>query len=418
MRRSQYFVPTLRENPAEAQVVSHRLMLRAGMIRQVTSGIYNWLPLGLKAVRKVEHIVRTEMNAAGAQEIVMPVVQPAELWQETGRWEKYGAELLRLEDRHEHASVLGPTHEEVVTDIYRKNVKSYKELPINLYQIQTKFRDEVRPRFGVMRGREFTMKDAYSFDINVDAGMVSYETMKQAYHKIFAAMQLDYRMVNADSGQIGGDFSHEFHVLADTGEDDLLFDPAGEYAVNVEKYDPATAPKPKEQLEQRKGIEVGHIFLLKDVYSKPMNAVVPRSDGNDEPVTMGCYGIGITRVVAAAIEQNHDEKGIIWPMALAPFHVGLVSLRPADEACAAAADKMYADLQSQGLEVLYDEREASAGDKFAEMDLLGFPWQCIIGPKGVAENQAEWKNRRTGEIQMLPLGQFPAELTTQQAHAA
>jgi prolyl-tRNA synthetase len=269
MRLSQIFLPTLKETPSEAQVPSHRLLLRAGMIRQVTSGVYNWLPLGLKVLKKVEKIVREEMDRAGAQEILMPMVQPAELWQETGRWDKMDAELCRIQDRHKRNFCLGPTHEEVVTDLYRSNIQSYKQLPVMLYQIQTKFRDEIRPRFGLMRGREFMMKDCYSFDTDRESALESYEKMRLAYHAIFQRLGLDYRQVLADTGAIGGNYSHEFHVLADTGEDDLLFDPEGEYAVNVEKYDETEAPKSKDQLEQKKGIEVGHIFLLEDVYSKP-----------------------------------------------------------------------------------------------------------------------------------------------------
>jgi prolyl-tRNA synthetase len=407
MLRSQYFIPTVKETPAEAQVVSHRLMLRAGMIRQLTSGVYSWLPLGLRVLRRVEDIVRDEMNASGALEIHMPMVQPAGLWEETGRYEKYGPELLRFVDRHEHRSVLGPTHEEVVTDIYRKNVRSYRDLPLNLYQIQTKFRDEIRPRFGLMRGREFVMKDAYSFDVDKERSLEAYEKMFAAYVRIFNRLGLAWRSVVADTGSIGGNYSHEFHVLAETGEDDLLFDPESDYAVNVEKYDPAEAPKPREQLEQRKGIEVGHCFHLGTLYSEPMGATVTLDSGQDTPVVMGCYGIGVSRIVAAAIEQNHDDKGIIWPAAMAPFQVGLLNLRREDKPCREACDKIYAQLTAQGRDVLYDERDLSPGAKFAEMDLIGLPWQCIIGPKSVAKGLAEWKNRRTGEIQELELGQLP-----------
>lgn len=411
MRLSQYFLPTLKENPSEAQVPSHRLLLRAGMIRQVTSGMYNWLPLGLRVLKKVEAIVREEMNNAGAQEILMPMVQPAELWQETNRWDKMDAELCRIKDRHGRNFCLGPTHEEIVTDLYRNNIQSYKQLPVMLYQIQTKFRDEIRPRFGLMRGREFMMKDCYSFDINKDTALKSYEKMRLAYHEIFKRLGLEYRQVLADTGAIGGNYSHEFHVLAETGEDDLLFDPQGEYAVNVEKYDENEAPCPREELEQKRGIEVGHIFLLEDTYSKPMNATVAQSDGTSSPVTMGCYGIGVSRVVASAIEQHHDENGIVWPEALAPFMVGIINMRTKDEVTVAAAEKLYDDLNAQGIEVLLDDRDASAGQKFADMDLIGLPWQCVIGPKGLDKGIMEWKNRQTGEKLELSIGELPKAIS-------
>ncbi|MFT7144718.1 MAG: prolyl-tRNA synthetase [Alphaproteobacteria bacterium] len=410
MRLSQYFLPTLKENPSEAQVPSHRLLLRAGMIRQVTSGMYSWLPLGLRALQKVENVVREEMNRAGAQEVLMPMVQPAELWQETGRWDKMDAELCRIQDRHGRHFCLGPTHEEIVTDLYRNNIQSYKQFPVMLYQIQTKFRDEIRPRFGLMRGREFMMKDCYSFDINKEEALKSYEKMRLAYHAIFKRLGLEYRQVLADTGAIGGNYSHEFHVLAETGEDDLLFDPQSEYAVNVEKYVEAEAPRPREELEEKKGIEVGHIFLLEDVYSKPMNAMVAQADGTSNPVTMGCYGIGVSRVVAAAIEQNHDDNGIVWPEAITPFMVGIINMRASDEATCAAAEKLYNDLTASGVEVLLDDRDASAGQKFKEMDLIGLPWQCVVGPRGLDKGIMEWKNRKTGEKLELPIGDLPETL--------
>lgn len=412
MRSSQLFIPTLKENPAEAQVPSHRLLLRAGMIRQLTSGVYNWLPLGLRVLRKIETIIREEMNASGAQEIFMPILQPAELWQESGRWDKYETGLMmRLTDRHDRHFGLGPTHEEIVTDIYRNNVQSYKQLPLMFYQIQTKFRDEFRPRFGLMRGREFMMKDCYSFDVDIESGKKSYETMRQAYHRIFTRMGLTYRQVLADTGDIGGNYSHEFHVLADTGEDDLLFDPEGDYAVNVEKYEEDTAPKPKDQLDQKKGIEVGHIFLLEDTYSKPLNAIVATADGKNPPVTMGCYGIGVSRVLAAAIEQSHDEKGIKWTKALAPFHVHILNITTKNEDVTQVAETLYANLQAEGYDVLLDDRLDGPGVKFAEADLLGMPWQVVVGKRGVEAGVLEWKNRMTGEKQELPIGTYPKELT-------
>jgi len=338
----------------------------------------------------------------------MPVLSPADLWQESGRWDKYETGLMfRLQDRHQRDYCLGPTHEEVVVDIFRKNVKSYRDLPMNLYQIQTKFRDEFRPRFGLMRGREFMMKDAYSFDVDKERALAAYDVMIAAYTRIFDRFGLAWRKVAADSGDIGGDYSHEFHVLADTGEDDLLFDADGDYAVNVEKYDTQTAPKAKDQLQQAKGIEVGHCFHLSDIYSAPLNATITDESGTSKPVLMGCYGIGVSRVVAAAIEQNYDDKGIIWTPALAPFQIGLINLRAKDEACIEACSRLYAQFQNDGLEVLYDDRDGSAGEKFAEMDLIGLPWQCIVGPKGLENGQAEWKNRQTGETLLLPLGQLP-----------
>lgn len=418
MRLSQTFLPTLKENPAEAQVPSHRLLLRAGMIRQVTSGVYNWLPLGLKVLQNVQNIVREEMNRAGAQEILMPMIQPAEFWQETGRWDKMDAELCRIKDRHDRDFCLGPTHEEVVTDLYRNNIQSYKQLPVMLYQIQTKFRDEIRPRFGLMRGREFMMKDCYSFDVSRESALESYEKMRLAYHAIFKRLGLEYRQVLADTGAIGGNYSHEFHVLAETGEDDLLFDPTGDYAVNVEKYVEAEAPKPKDQLEQKKGIEVGHIFLLEDVYSKPMNATVVAQDGKPVPVVMGCYGIGVSRLVAAAIEQNFDENGIVWPDPIAPFKVGIIAMKMKNDDVKEAAEKLYADLQSQGVEVLLDDRDVSPGQKFNEMDLIGLPWQCVIGPKGLENGVMEWKNRKTGEKMELPFGELPQSFTATVGKAA
>ncbi|NBX86728.1 MAG: proline--tRNA ligase [Proteobacteria bacterium] len=407
MRRSEYFIPMLREVPSEAQVVSHQLMLRGGMIRQLTSGIYNWLPLGLRVLRKVENIIREEMDAAGAHEILMPGVQPAELWRETGRDEKYGAELLRFKDRNQRDCVLAPTHEEVVTDIFRKNVRSYKELPLNLYQIQWKFRDEIRPRFGLMRGREFSMKDAYSFDVSREASLAAYDKMFKAYCRIFDRLGLQWRAVVADSGAIGGNYSHEFQVLADTGEDTLLFDPEGDYAVNIEKFDAATAPKPREKLVEKKGIEVGHCFHLGTLYSEKLGANVVLEDGKSVPAVMGCYGIGVSRVVAAAIEQCHDAAGMMWPAEIAPFDVGLMTLRKGDAACEALAAQLYADLQKMGKTVLFNDRDASAGEKFAEMDLLGLPWQAIVGPKNAKEGIVEWKNRQTGEKLMLPAGKVP-----------
>lgn len=406
MRRSSYFIPTIKDTPADAQIASHRLMLRAGMVRQAAAGIYNWLPLGIRVLQKVENIVREEMNAAGALHMHMPILNSKELWDETGRWDKYEEGLMfKLTDRHDRAFCLGPTHEETITAIYRDNVQSYRDLPLNLYQIQTKFRDEFRPRFGLMRSREFLMKDAYSFDVSKEKALESYQNMYDAYVRIFTHIGFDFRPVVAATGDIGGDYSHEFHVLAAAGEDDLLFDPDSDYAVNVEKYDASTAPRPKEELQKARGIEAGHCFYLGTTYTEPMGAMVTQPDGTQSPVHMGCYGIGVSRCVAAAIEQHNDDDGIIWPAAIAPFQVHLINVRANDASCTKAADEFYTKLQEQGVEVLYDDRDDSAGKKFAEADLIGCPWQCAIGPKGVARGIAEWKNRRTGEKLELPLGQ-------------
>lgn len=418
MKLSQYFLPILRENPADAQVPSHRLMLRAGMLRPVASGVYTWLPFGLRVREIVANVVREEMNASGANEIFMPMVQPADLWQETGRWDKMDAELCRIKDRHDNNFCLGPTHEEVVTDVVRRNLSSYKQLPVMLYQVQSKFRDEIRPRFGVMRGREFVMKDCYSFDTDEKSAMESYQTMKDAYHRIFKRLGLDYRVVRADSGSIGGDLSEEFQVLAETGEDELIFDREGDYAVNVEKHNPATCDVPEERLEKKRGIEVGNIFYLGDTYSKPMKALAKHSDGAEKAMMMGCYGIGICRTVAAAIEQNHDENGIIWPEAMAPFQIGLVNLRVDNIECKESADKAYESFKAQGFDVLYDDRDEPAGAKFTTMDLIGLPWQCTIGPRGLKDGKAEWKNRRTGERLELAIGELPEGLKARTSKAA
>jgi len=422
MRLSAYFLPLLRENPTEAQIVSHRLMLRAGMIRQSAAGIYSWLPLGSRVLRKVEQIVREEQDRAGAQEILMPTIQPAELWRESGRYEDYGKEMLRITDRHDREMLYGPTNEELVTDIFRNSVKSYRELPKNLYHIQWKFRDEVRPRFGVMRGREFLMKDAYSFDLDQAGAKRSYNRMFFAYLRTFARMGLKAIPMRADTGPIGGDLSHEFHILAETGEsgvfcekswldrDILSSEPdydsdleplfaewTSVYAATDEKHDPANCPVAPENLVSARGIEVGQIFYFGTKYSKSMNAMVISPDGGTVPVEMGSYGIGVSRVVAAIIEANHDDNGIIWPASVAPFDAGLINLRAGDKACAAACDDLYRKLKMAGIDVLYDDREESPGVKFAAMDLIGLPWQIVIGPRGLAAGTVELKERRTGK---------------------
>lgn len=412
MRLSAYFLPTLKENPVEAQIVSHRLMLRAGMIRQSASGIYSWLPLGHRVLRKIEQIVREEQDAAGALELLMPTIQPAELWRESGRYDDYGKEMLRIIDRHEREMLYGPTNEELITDIFRKEVKSYRDLPRILYHIQWKFRDEVRPRFGVMRGREFLMKDAYSFDLDYEGAKRSYEIMFKAYLKTFARMGLTAIPVAADSGAIGGNLSHEFQILAETGESAIFYDAELEdlarsgqldvdshrkyYAAAEEKHDAASCPVPANRLKTARGIEVGHIFYFGTKYSEAMGATVTRADGSSAAVEMGSYGIGVSRLVGAIIEAYHDDNGIIWPESVAPFNVALINLKSGDRACDAACATLYEALNNAGVEVLYDDRNERAGIKFADMDLIGLPWQVVVGPKGIAGGKVELKNRAAG----------------------
>jgi len=558
MRTSQFLLSTLKETPSDAVVISHQLMLRAGMIRKLASGLYTWLPLGLRVLRKVEKVVREEMDKAGALEVLMPAMQPAELWQESGRWEQYGPELLRVRDRHDREFCVGPTHEEVITDLARNELSSYKQLPINLYQIQTKFRDEIRPRFGLMRGREFLMKDAYSFHIDQASLQETYDRMHQAYCNIFTRLGLNFRPVQADTGSIGGTGSHEFHVLADSGEDDIAFSDSSDYAANIEKAEaipretaraaateamrlvdtpdartieelvsqfgvaiertvktlvvhaaeegqlialivrgdhelneikaanhervasplvfasdaeiraaigagpgslgplnlpipciidrsvalmgdfaaganidakhhfglnwerdlplPAVAdlrnvvegdPSPDGQgnLEIKRGIEVGHIFQLGSKYSQALNCTVMGENGKPTVLTMGCYGIGVSRVVAAAIEQNFDERGILWNDALAPFQIALVALRYENEEVRAATDQLYTELTAAGYEVLLDDRDkkTSPGIKFADMELIGIPHRLVVSDRGLAEGMLEYKHRRDSEAQSLPL---------------
>jgi prolyl-tRNA synthetase len=562
MRYSQYFIPTVKETPADAEVVSHQLMLRAGMVRKVAAGIYNYLPLGLRSIRKVENIVREEMNRAGAIEILMPMVTPAELWEESGRWEQYGKELLRFKDRKDNGFCLGPTHEEVVTDIVRREVRSYRQLPLNLYQIQTKFRDEIRPRFGLMRGREFIMKDAYSFDVDEKGADESYEKMYQAYRRIFERCGLKFRAVEADTGSIGGNWSHEFMVLADSGEDAIVSCNACDYAANVEKAesrqiesDEHCEPRPLEKvhtpgkksiqevsdflqipaaatvkmlvvvadnnpvavllrgdhdlneiklkkvigceelematdeviakataatvgflgpigqklriladmavkgmknfvvganetdyhlknvnhdrdfsiteyadirnvthgdpcprcsggvLEMWRGIEVGHVFKLGMKYSKALNATFLDPDGKEQTVFMGCYGIGIGRTVAACIEQNHDENGIIFPIPIAPFHCIVSALNPKDDAVRQAAEGMYGQLLEQGVEVLYDDRDERPGVKFKDADLIGIPLRIVVGAKNLLDGKVELKQRRGGEVELLSIDDAVSRVT-------
>ena len=401
---SKVFLPTLKDTPQDAEVISHQLMLRSGMIRRVTSGIYTWLPIGLKVLKKVENIVREEMDATGAQEVLMPMVQPKELWEETQRWEKMGPELLRIQDRHERDFCLGPTHEEVITDLIRNNLKSYKELPLNLYQIQTKFRDEVRPRYGVMRGREFLMKDSYSFNLNEESLNESYLAMKEAYKKILYRLGLKFKIVKADSGAIGGDASEEFHVLADNGEDTIAVSDSSDFAINtellleegedLESLQGKPSPDGKGVIQIKKGIEVGHIFQLGKVYTDAMKANVLDNEGKAKNLFMGCYGIGVSRLVAAAIEQNNDEKGIIWPEAMTPFEVNIVAIGfDKDKKIAKAATDLYNELSSMGYEVMLDDRKDGYGIKMKDAELIGIPINIIIGKQYLQNNEIELKHR-------------------------
>ena len=406
MKAAKLIFSTQREDPSDAEIVSHKLMIRAGLIRQVSSGIYNWLPTGKKVLHKVENIIREEMNSAGAQEILMPMVQPVSLWEESGRIEQYGKELLIFKDRHDNEFCLGPTHEEVITDLCKNILTSYKQLPITLYQIQTKFRDEIRPRFGVMRSREFVMKDAYSFDLDQESLDLTYENIRAAYLNIFNRFGLDYRLVKADSGAIGGSDSEEFHVLADSGEDLLAFSDKSDYAINAEllielqeDQDPASlegqdSPDGKGKLKLKRGIEAGHIFKLGTKYSESFNLKI---QGDNESILpyMGCYGIGASRIVAAAIEQNHDEKGIIWPNSLSPYEIVIVEANPkGKEDIKTKCEEIYNLLLANGVDVLWEDTDKRPGVKFADMELIGIPVMIIIGDKALKNNQLELKTRK------------------------
>ena len=450
MRLSNFFLPTLKETPLEASIVSHQLLLRSGMIRQTASGIYSWLPLGLRVLRKVENIIRQEMDKAGALEVLMPTIQPAELWIESGRYDAYGKEMLRIKDRHDRDILYGPTHEEVITDLFRKNINSYKDLPKNFYQINWKFRDEIRPRFGLMRGREFLMKDSYSFDINEENARKTYNLMYETYYKIFLRMGLKPIALRADTGAIGGDLSHEFHILADVGESAIFYDKKLDeiyannfgdnfinspenssenssensfdnssknnsknsfdiqslqkiYATADDLHDPNNCPIPIDQLVSKRGIEVGQIFNFGLKYSQALQASVMGTNGEKIYPNMGSYGIGVSRVVSASIEANHDEKGIIWSEALAPFAVILINIRSGDKECDIACEKIYHQLLSQGVEVLYDDSKNSLGQKFAVADLIGIPKQIIVGPKSLSNSMVEIKDRKTSQIKQINL---------------
>lgn len=436
MRLSRYFLPVLKETPAEAQIVSHRLMLRAGLVRQHAAGIYNWLPVGHRVLRKIEQIVREEQDRSGAVEMLMPTIQTTDVWKESGRYDDYGKEMLRITDRHNREMLYGPTHEEVVTDVFRSMARSYKDLPKNLYQIQWKFRDEVRPRFGVMRGREFLMKDAYSFDIDEAGARRAYNRMFVAYLRTFARMGVRAIPMRAATGPIGGNLSHEFLILADTGESgvfvhrDLLTKPipdrvdfdgdlqplvdewTGMYAATDEMHDAAAAASLGDALVSARGIEVGHIFYFGTKYSEPMGCRVAGPDGQDINLHMGSYGIGVSRLVGAIIEASHDDKGIIWPESVAPFRVALINVKPGDVTVDAVAEGLYHTLCNAGVDVLYDDRaDERAGAKFATADLIGLPWHVVVGPKGVASGVVELKCRRTGEKLEVSVESVLARLT-------
>jgi len=420
MKWSKYFSPTLKEVPADAQVISHQLMLRAGLIAQECAGIYYWLPQGLKVLRNIARIVQQEQDKAGFNEILIPTLQPSDLWQESNRYEGYGKEMLRVKDRQGRELIYGPTAEEAVTDIFRRYVKSYKSLPLVLYQIQWKFRDEIRPRFGVMRGREFLMKDGYSFDMTEDAARKTYRKVMKTYISIFRQIGLQAMPVRADTGPIGGDLSHEFLIVAETGESTIYYDKAFDdlkldgsdgdldrlmaiYSATDELHDPKTCPVPKEHLKYKKGIEIGHIFYFGDKYSVPMEAKVMDESGKLSPVYSGSYGIGISRMVAAIIEASHDDKGIIWPESVSPFRFGLLNLKIGNENTDKLCNDIYEKFQADKQTILYDDRKEGAGIKFSDMDLIGLPWQIIVGPKNAENNEIELKDRKTGDRTTISL---------------
>ena len=438
MRVSRSFLPLLKESPADAQIVSHKLMLRAGLVRQTAAGIYAWLPLGFRVLKKIEQIVREEQDKAGAIEMLMPTMQPADLWRESKRYDAYGPEMLRIRDRHDREMLFGPTNEEMITALFRDEVKSYRDLPRTLYHIQWKFRDEVRPRFGVMRGREFLMKDAYSFDLDEAGARQSYYTQLLAYLRTFQRLGIQAVPMKAASGPIGGDLSHEFIVLAPTGESEVFYDAAFEefdwqqsqlrfgdaeglqrlfdqvsstYSATDETHDDARwASVPEDRRRTGRGIEVGHIFSFGDKYSAAMGLKVSGRDGSMVTPMMGSYGIGVSRLVGAIIEASHDDSGIVWPESVAPWRVGIVTMRGDDQPSVAAAEDIYAKLQVAGIDVLYDDRDERGGVKLGGMDLIGLPWQLIVGPRGIAAGTVELKNRKSGEKQELSVESALARL--------
>ncbi|MEQ5868446.1 proline--tRNA ligase [Sagittula sp. NFXS13] len=438
MRLSRYFLPVLKETPAEAQIVSHRYMLRAGMIKQASAGIYSWLPLGFKVLRKIEDIIHEEQARAGHIPIQMPTIQSADLWRESGRYDAYGQEMLRITDRHDRDMLFTPTAEELVTDIFRSYVRSYKDLPLTLYQIQWKFRDEIRPRFGVMRGREFYMKDGYNFDLTKEDALHAYNRHLVSYLRTYERMGLQAIPMRADGGPIGGDYTHEFLVLADTGESEVFYDSeitdlkfgereidfdnvdqcqavleefTSRYARTDETHDEAVwADVPADRQRTARGIEVGQIFYFGTKYSEALNAVVQDQTGAQVPVHMGSHGIGVSRLLGAIIEASHDDKGIIWPEGVTPFHCGIVNLKQGDDEADAACEALYASLTALGLEPLYDDRNERAGGKFATMDLIGLPWRITVGPRGLKNGVVELTSRRTGESEELPPEQAVARI--------
>ena len=428
MKLSNYFLPVKKEKPADTAIRSHELMVRAGMIRQVTSGVYSWLPLGLRVLKNIEKIIKEEMDKAGGLEIMMSTIQPKELWQESGRYDDYGKEMLRIKDRHDRDILYGPTAEEVVTDIFRKNVTSYKDLPLNLYQIHWKFRDEIRPRFGVMRGREFFMKDGYSFDLDEDSAKKTYNAIYETYFKIFKKMGLNAIALQADTGAIGGDLSHEFHILAKSGESEIFYDKKFDeisadddfdiekmqsiYAMADEMHDKEKCPVAKENLASKRGIEIGHIFNFGTKYSKTMNAFVSGKNSEKIYPNMGSYGIGVSRLVAGIIEAFNDEKGIIWPKSVAPYQVILINLRESDEECSKKCEEIYQELLANNVEVIYDNRDISAGQKFSTADLIGIPTQIVIGPRGIKNNEAEVIDRASGEKKNVGLDELVSSLSS------
>lgn len=431
MRLSRYFLPVLKETPSEAQIVSHRLMLRAGMIKQASAGIYSWLPLGFKVLKRIETIVHEEQQRAGHIPMLMPTIQSADLWRESGRYDDYGEEMLRIKDRQNRDMLYGPTNEELITDIFRSNVSSYKELPLTLYHIQWKFRDEMRPRFGIMRGREFLMKDGYNFDLTKEAALHAYNRHLVSYLRSYERMGLQAIPMRADGGPIGGDYTHEFLVLAETGESEVFYDGAvtdlkfgdrevdyddvaqcqgvleeftSRYARTDETHDEALFNAiPEDRRRSARGIEVGQIFYFGTKYSEAMGATVVDQDQGHVPVHMGSHGIGISRLLGAIIEASHDDKGIIWPEGVTPFHCGIINLKQGDEAADAASEGLYAALEAVGLEPLYDDRKERAGAKFATMDLIGLPWRITVGPRGLKNGVVELTSRKTGEsVEMSP----------------
>ena len=429
MRLSRYFLPVLKETPAEAQIVSHRYMLRAGMIKQASAGIYSWLPLGFKVLKNIERIVHEEQQRAGHIPMLMPTLQSADLWRESGRYDDYGQEMLRIKDRHDRDMLYGPTNEELITDIFRSYVKSYRDLPLTLYHIQWKFRDEIRPRFGIMRGREFLMKDGYNFDLTKEDALHAYNRHLVSYLRSYERMGLQAIPMRADGGPIGGDYTHEFLVLAETGESEVFYDSeitdltfgdreidydnhaecqavleefTSRYARTDETHDAALFNEiPEDRRRSARGIEVGQIFYFGTKYSEPMGATVQGPDGSQVPVHMGSHGIGVSRLLGAIIEASHDDKGIIWPEGVTPFHAGIVNLRQGDAACDAACDGLEKALIAKGLDPLYDDRDERAGAKFATMDLIGLPWRITVGPRGLDKGVVELTSRRTGDSEEM-----------------